>query len=342
MCMRRNYSGGSLGFSISKYSGHKFLKLSSLICHARTKCNNASPKTELSPASQPDEGFTFSRPSMLDLSPDHYFSNSGCKKSQWPTVWGKPFSIVTNSLANKIPSPISSAVILPVEPEAPKSPRAKRRQSSTPEDSSSKRPRLSHDGSTGSPSAARESPTAESIKQESSTKQEPGEKAKDLEQERRKSSVQEEKKRGQRLFGGLLSTLSQSTPNGQQKRRLEIEKRQAEKAQQQKHDDELRRAEKLANLKKIRKVEQIKFDEESVSHAKGSIWRTLLISGVQMRVRHSNMLAMANFLCTKTEPKLVCIKSPPLFTNTDNFSVLQALGTASTRRRPYQNTNRRS
>ena len=108
------------------------------------------------------------------------------------------------------------------------------------------------------------------------------------------------------MFGGLLSTLSQSTPNGQQKRRLEIEKRQAEKAQQQKHDDELRRAEKLANLKKIRKVEQIKFDEESVSRVKGPIWGGLLISGLQMRVRHSNMLAMANFLSTKTEPKLVC------------------------------------
>ena len=75
----------------------------------------------------------------------------------------------------------------------------------------------------------------------------------------------EERKRGQRLFGGLLSTLSQSTPNGQQKRRLEIEKRQVEKAQQQKHDDEVRRAEKLASLKKVRRAEQAKFDEESVS-----------------------------------------------------------------------------
>lgn len=75
----------------------------------------------------------------------------------------------------------------------------------------------------------------------------------------------EERKRGQRLFGGLLSTLSQSTSNGQQKRRLDIEKRQAEKAQQQKLDHEMRQAERLAKLKEIRKVEQIKFDEESVS-----------------------------------------------------------------------------
>ena len=87
----------------------------------------------------------------------------------------------------------------------------------------------------------------------------------------------EEKKRGQRLFGGLLSTLNQSTPNGQQKRRLEIEKRQAEKAQQQKHDDEVRRAERLASLKKTRRTEQIKYDEESVSSAE-IVMSTLLIS----------------------------------------------------------------
>lgn len=82
--------------------------------------------------------------------------------------------------------------------------------------------------------------------------------------ERRKSSVQEEKKRGQRLFGGLLNTLSQSTPNGQQKRRLEIEKRQQERAKQQKVEDEVRLKEKLAALKAVRKVEQVKFDEEAV------------------------------------------------------------------------------
>lgn len=76
--------------------------------------------------------------------------------------------------------------------------------------------------------------------------------------------MQEEKKRGQRLFGGLLSTLSQSTPNGQQKRRQEIEKRQQERAKQQKADDEIRRKEKLAQLKTVREAEQIKFSEAAV------------------------------------------------------------------------------
>ncbi|TVY81705.1 hypothetical protein LSUE1_G002302 [Lachnellula suecica] len=104
--------------------------------------------------------------------------------------------------------------------------------------------------------------------------------------EKRKSSIQEERKRGQRLFGGLLSTLSQSTPNGQQKRRQEIEKRQQEKAKQQKVEDEGRRAQRLADLKAVRTAEQVIFD------------------GRSMRIRHTNMLAMAQFLTTKTQPKL--------------------------------------
>lgn len=181
--------------------------------------------------------------------------------------------------------PISSAVIFP-EPEIPHSPRTKRRQSSGSE-TAAKRPRLSEDGSAQSPSTLRASPQAtDSIKREPSVKVEPDEIPTQPNQDRRKSSVQEEKKRGQRLFGGLLSTLSQSTPNGQQKRRLEIEKRQADRAKQQKLDDEARKAEKIAKLKEIRKAEQIKFDEQS------------------MRIRHSNMLAMANFLCTKSQPKI--------------------------------------
>lgn len=96
----------------------------------------------------------------------------------------------------------------------------------------------------------------------------------------------EEKKRGQRLFGGLLSTLSQTTSNSQQKRRLEIERRQQEKAHQQKREDDKRRADKLSKLNTVRKVEQVKFDEQV------------------MRTRHSNMRAMAHSLQTRSEPKL--------------------------------------
>lgn len=103
---------------------------------------------------------------------------------------------------------------------------------------------------------------------------------------RRESYSQEEKKRGRRLFGGLLSTLSQTTANSQQKRRLEIEKKQQEKAVKQKTEDDKRRMEKLAKLDKVRKIEQVRFDEQV------------------MRTRHSNMLAMAHCLRTRSEPKL--------------------------------------
>lgn len=159
--------------------------------------------------------------------------------------------------------PIASAVIIPELEESQPLP-SKRRQSSASE-STSKRPRLSFDASAGSPTTLREFP------QPIDASKVPAGNVKEPINERRKSSVQEERKRGQRLFGGLLSTLSQSTPNGQQKRRLEIEKRQQEKAKQQKAEDEVRRAEKLAKLKAIRKVEQVKFDEESVSRETSGI-----------------------------------------------------------------------
>jgi hypothetical protein len=80
---------------------------------------------------------------------------------------------------------------------------------------------------------------------------------------RRNVSI-EEKKRGQRLFGSLVSTLSRTTSRPQQQKRLEIERRQQEKAQQRRAEDEKRRAERLEQLKKTRQIEQIKLDEQAV------------------------------------------------------------------------------
>lgn len=87
----------------------------------------------------------------------------------------------------------------------------------------------------------------------------------ETEKDRRGSFSQEDKKRGRRLFGGLLNTLSQTTSNSQQKRRQEIEKRQQEKATQQAREDDKRRSEKLAKLERVRKIEQVRFDEQVVS-----------------------------------------------------------------------------
>ncbi|PSR94434.1 pinin/SDK/memA/ protein conserved region-domain-containing protein [Coniella lustricola] len=97
---------------------------------------------------------------------------------------------------------------------------------------------------------------------------------------------EEEKKRGKRLFGGLLSTLSQSSTNSQQRKRQEIEKRQQEKAAKQRSEDDKRRSGKLQKLDRIRKIEQVCFDEQV------------------MRTRHSNMLARAHSLQTRSRPKL--------------------------------------
>ena len=74
----------------------------------------------------------------------------------------------------------------------------------------------------------------------------------------------EEKKRGQRLFGGLVSTLNRTVSGTQQQKRLEIERRQHEKAQQRRAEDEKRRAERLEQLKRTRQIEQVKLDERAV------------------------------------------------------------------------------
>ena len=171
-------------------------------------------------------------------------------------------------MPNPFRRPIASAVIVPdPAPEAVKSPTAgaKRRLSSEPEPEA-KRPKVEEDTKEeikeDSPSSRRSSIKAD---------RDAAEEKKNLGPDRRKSSIQEERKRGQRLFGGLLSTLSQSTPNGQQKRRQEIEKRQQEKAQRQKAEDEGRRSQKLADLKAVRRAEQIKFDEQSVGYRHVSV-----------------------------------------------------------------------
>ncbi|EHK97138.1 hypothetical protein M7I_7149 [Glarea lozoyensis 74030] len=179
-------------------------------------------------------------------------------------------------------APIASAVVLPdpVPAEPALSPTAKRRLSSEPIEPS-KRVRTSSEEAKNEIAAPLET-SPESATQNKPSTDKPVEPRTD----RRKASVQEERKRGQRLFGGLLSTLSQTAPNTQTKRRLEIEKRQQEKAKQQKAEDEKRRARKREDLVVTRKSEQIKFQESAV------------------RTRHNNILAMAHSLYTKSEPRI--------------------------------------
>ncbi|KAK1773401.1 pinin/SDK/memA/ protein conserved region-domain-containing protein [Copromyces sp. CBS 386.78] len=101
----------------------------------------------------------------------------------------------------------------------------------------------------------------------------------------RKNVSMEEKKRGRRLFGGLLNTLSQTTPNkAHQHRRKEIERRQQERVQQQRVEDDRRRTDLLAERRSFRETKQVDFEER------------------MMHRRHEKMLILAHSLRTVSEP----------------------------------------
>ncbi|KAK3077530.1 hypothetical protein LTS18_009995 [Coniosporium uncinatum] len=178
---------------------------------------------------------------------------------------------------------VASAVVVPDAPspapeplETPE-PSLKRRQSSTSE-SSMKRRRLSTEDDGHIKSEANGYPVKLEENGERTRQREPP--------SRRKSSQLEERKRGKRLFGGLLNTLSQSSASPAQRRRQDIEKKQHAKLRQQEEEHSQRNQERLDKLLAIRRREQWKFEEQS------------------MRIRHDNMLNLAHFLQTKTEPKL--------------------------------------
>lgn len=134
---------------------------------------------------------------------------------------------------------------------------AKRRQSRSPTpEASTKRPRLSTEANVDATPTLGAPPQANPEVTESGP---------DKIRERRQSNAQEERKRGRRLFGGILNALTQTPPDAQQKKRLEVEKRQQEKARLQQAKADSQRAQRLAKLKEVRIQEQAKFDEESVS-----------------------------------------------------------------------------
>ena len=145
---------------------------------------------------------------------------------------------------------ISSAVIVP-EPEdlPPPSPSHKRRQSSLSHNDPYKRPRLDTQSS--------REPNGHSLQPSATSPP------------RRKSSITgsgaaEERKRGQRLFGALLGTLSQSSTTTAQKRRADIEKKQLGKLQQRDEELEEEKRRKREKLDVIRRKEQKVWDEQSV------------------------------------------------------------------------------
>lgn len=78
----------------------------------------------------------------------------------------------------------------------------------------------------------------------------------------------EERKRGQRLFGALLGTLSQSSNSAAQKRRADIDKRQQDKLKSQAEEyDELKK-QRRDRFDAIRKKEQPLYAREAVRDGK--------------------------------------------------------------------------
>ncbi|KAL9028019.1 MAG: hypothetical protein Q9196_003556 [Gyalolechia fulgens] len=164
---------------------------------------------------------------------------------------------------------VASAVILPEADEQPiQALESGKRKISSFSEEGSKRPRLDTESSpnrseTPHPTAASDRPA-----------------------DRRKSGQLEERKRGQRLFGALLGTLSQSSSSTAQKRRTDIERKQQAKLRVQAEEYDEQKKQRLESLMALRRKEQKKYDKQS------------------MHIRHSNMLAQAHFLQTKTEPRL--------------------------------------
>ncbi|KAH7359653.1 pinin/SDK/memA/ protein conserved region-domain-containing protein [Pyrenochaeta sp. MPI-SDFR-AT-0127] len=98
--------------------------------------------------------------------------------------------------------------------------------------------------------------------------------------------VRRERGRERRLFGAVLGALSQNPTTAAQKRRTEIEKRQLAQRRLEDEEGEQRKAERRATRKVQRWKEQKHFEMQS------------------MRVRHDNLLNMAHFFRTETEPHL--------------------------------------
>lgn len=142
---------------------------------------------------------------------------------------------------------VASAVIVPGTEEQSTQPleSAKRRNSSLSEESS-KRPRL----------------TSEISRNQTETSYTTTEPARVS--DRRKSGQLEERKRGQRLFGALLGTLSQSSSSTANKRRTDIEKKQQAKLKLQAEEHEEQKKQRLKSLMAVRRKEQKKYDKQSV------------------------------------------------------------------------------
>jgi hypothetical protein len=159
---------------------------------------------------------------------------------------------------------LASAVIVPDEPDeldTPeiKTPTLKRRQSGASDpDSAPKRARLSH--------PPHPSTTAEPSNTPGNDDGEQAARA-----VRRDSHRDEERKRGQRMFGALLGTLSHKTgSSAAAKKRADTERKQHERLKQMAENASAREKEQLEQLTRQRRRDQWRWDEQAVRRSRSS------------------------------------------------------------------------
>lgn len=130
----------------------------------------------------------------------------------------------------------------------------------------------------------------------------------------------EERKRGQRLFGALLGTLSQSSNSSAQRRRADIEKRQQDKLKVRYEEFDEERRKRRDEVVAVRRKERWLYEREEVRISFGAGEPCRIADYVQMRTRHSNLRAVTHFLKTRTEPVLVCCVQPVVSVSADSMA----------------------
>jgi hypothetical protein len=152
---------------------------------------------------------------------------------------------------------LSSAVAVPEQDILAPSPDAglKRRNSSTTDpDPDSKRRRLSTQEEKDHPASDRKPSISDAAEQRP-----------DRMASRQANGRDEERKRGQRLFGALLGTLSQRSSTAAEKRRADIERKQQDKLKLQDEEYDGLKKKKREERVALRKKQQRYYEEESVS-----------------------------------------------------------------------------
>ncbi|CAI7661791.1 unnamed protein product [Penicillium manginii] len=127
-----------------------------------------------------------------------------------------------------------------------------KRRNSSITDHDSKRRRLSSNGNVSPHPQRRPSPSSP-VESERPDERKPAPRVR----------KEDERKRGQRLFGGLLGTLSQSSTSAAQKRRADIEKRQQDKLKNQADEFDGRQIRRKERRDAIRKKEMPFYEREA-------------------------------------------------------------------------------